>query len=150
MLTFECVLKPNICLTHRLENKENSICLFLDATCRQFRPPWRTPARLLSLFWASRGVLGNPSGAPGMRRGLPKTFPRHDCVCNSRRRSIQGPSTLPFQGQLDVQGPPKLPFQSQLDVQGASKPPFQSQLDVQGPQNRHSRANFRLTFRTKR
>ena len=63
---------------------------------------------------------------------------------------VQGPPKPPFQGQLDVQGPPKPPFQSQLDVQGASKPPFQSQLDVQGARNRHSRANFHLTFRAKR
>ena len=56
--------------------EENSIFSFPDATWRRFGPPRRAPGRSQALFLASRVTLGHAAGAPGTRRGRPRTLPR--------------------------------------------------------------------------
>ena len=56
--------------------EENSIFSLPDATWRRFWSPRRAPGRSWAHFLASPGALGDPPGAPGARRGRPKTLLR--------------------------------------------------------------------------
>ena len=56
--------------------KKNSIFSLMDATWRRFWSPQRAQEWSRALFLASRCALRDSLGAPGARRGRPKTLPR--------------------------------------------------------------------------
>ena len=58
-------------------SREKRVFSFLDAACHRFWLPWRAPGCSPTLFLASQDRFADSQGAPGARRGRPKTLQRH-------------------------------------------------------------------------
>ena len=105
---------------------KNSIFSLPDVTWRRFWSPWRAPGRSRALFLASRGVLWDPTGAPGASQG--------------RRETLLGRSRDASGTLLGSMGCPER-------VPGSIFIRFSVPRDLsQGRSSLDFRANFRVTF----